>query len=63
MDFTSLSDAFESCTGIVDGISVDVNASIVLIPIRGIASVGQFALSEWALALLTLMSNFSLFHL
>jgi hypothetical protein len=44
MDFTSLSDASETCTGIVDGIYVDVDASVVLIPVRGTASSGIMAI-------------------
>jgi hypothetical protein len=38
MDFTSLSDASETCTGIVDGIFVDVDASVILIYVKGTAS-------------------------
>ena len=43
MDFTSLSDAFETCTGIADGIYVDVDPSVVLIPVSGTASSGMMA--------------------
>jgi hypothetical protein len=47
MDFTSLSDASETCTSIVDGISagifVDVDPSAISIPIRGTASSGIMA--------------------
>jgi hypothetical protein len=40
MDFTSFSDASETCNGIVDGMSIDVDAYAILILIRGIASSG-----------------------
>jgi hypothetical protein len=44
MDFTSFSDASETCIGIVDGIVDDVDPSVVLIPIRGSASSGTMAI-------------------
>jgi hypothetical protein len=44
MDFTSLSDAYETCTKIVDGISdgivVDVDPYAILIHVRGTSSSG-----------------------
>jgi hypothetical protein len=44
MDFTSLLDLSKTCTGIVDGISADVDAYVVLIPIKGTAYSGIMAI-------------------
>jgi hypothetical protein len=44
MDFTRFSNAPETCTGFSDGIYVDVDASVVIIHIRGNSSNGIMAI-------------------
>jgi len=44
MDFTSFSNAYETCTGIIDGIYVDVDSFVVLIPVKGPESSGIMAI-------------------
>jgi hypothetical protein len=44
MNFTSFLDTSKTCTGIADEIFVDVDASVVIISIRGISSSGIMAI-------------------
>jgi hypothetical protein len=44
MDFTSFSNAYETCTGIVDGIYANVDASFFLILVRGTTSNGTMSI-------------------
>jgi hypothetical protein len=44
MDFTSFSDASETCIGIADGIYANADDSVVLIPVIGTSSSGIMAI-------------------
>jgi hypothetical protein len=65
MDFTSLSDASETCIGIVDGIVVDVDPSIVMITIRVTASSGimdRYKFFSFSFISLSIFSSISLIY-